>query len=383
MKFLALAAVVATACAHYVPVTRFGRAHETIKGEYIVKFKSDAAAEFQQFQTRRSFLNAHVNQFSNYMGFSGALTEAQLEEVQQMPGVESIEPNGMVYALGEQTGVQAWGIDRSDQRALPLDAIYRWNDAADGTGVRIFILDTGIDTTHEDFNGRAQFDADCTPVAGCNTAVDSSDPQGHGTHCAGSAASTTYGIAKNSTVHNVRCLNAQGSGSFAGIINAIEFVVNAGGDTRIISMSLGGGRNTALNAAVDAAYDGGVLSVIAAGNFNNDACTQSPASADRAFTIAASDISDVKASFSSHGACVDLYAPGVNILSTRSGGGTAIFSGTSMSTPHVAGAAALVASRGITSPEEIARTLLSEATPDVIVGNVGATPNLLLFTPPQ
>lgn len=383
MKFLLLAALVASALANYVPVTRYCPLHETFKDEYIVRFHPKAVREFEAFKARPgAYQNLKVNEFSSYMGFSATLSEQQLAEVQKMDGVLSIEPNSKVYALGVQTGVQAWGIDRSDQVDLPLNQTYFWNDDSDGSGVQIFVLDTGILTTHPDFEGRAKFEADCTGTA-CQTTDDTGDAQGHGTHCAGTAASTTYGIAKGATVHNVRCLNAFGTGSFAGIINSIEFVTNfQTTSTKIISMSLGGGFNTAMNAAVDAAFDANVLSVIAAGNSNNDACTISPASAEHAFTVAASDIRDRKASFSSFGQCVNLYAPGVNILSTANNGGTQTQSGTSMACPHVAGAAALVASRGVAQAAEIARILEAEATPDKIEGNRENTPNLLLFTAP-
>lgn len=285
------------------------------------------------------------------------------------------------YALGEQTNVQAWGIDRSDQTALPLNRIYRWRDEAAGQGVEIFILDTGIFVNHVDFQGRAAFVADCSGNFGCQTGTDSGDPNGHGTHCAGTAASTTYGIAKGAQVRNIAVLGANGSGSTNGIMNGITLVNNRAGK-RIISMSLGGGFSRAFNDAVDASHRAGVINVVAAGNSNSDACNASPASAPLAVSVAATDINDRRSTFSSFGTCTDLFAPGTAILSTSSTGGTATFSGTSMACPHVAGAVALIHSRGNFSADQVVATLIQETVAGRVINPGAGSPNRLLFTTP-
>lgn len=381
MKFAAVVLVLSLASAYaLVPISLYGSKSERVEGRYMVKFAKDARMSFERFKQKRLSDTMVVYDFSDYMGFSSDLTEDELRVVQEMPGIDYIEPDIMMHALGEQTNVAAWGIDRSDQRGLPLDAIFRWNDAAAGTGSQIFILDTGIDTGHAEFTGRAQFTADCTTFGACSTGADPGDPNGHGTHCAGSAMSRLYGIAKNATVHNVRCLGANGSGSVAGIVNAIQLVAGLPGTQKVISLSLGGGFSAALNDAVDAAFRVGTISVVAAGNSNSNACNDSPASASLALTVAASDQNDIKASFSSFGACVDIYAPGVSILSTQPNGGSALFSGTSMSTPHVAGAVAQILSRGPTTAEQVVSEIIGTSTPNVIGNNPAGTVNRLLFT---
>ena len=216
--------------------------------------------------TRGDFLfsDISVHEYGDYMGFAGPMTQDELDVVQNMDGIEYVEQNMIFRAIGEQTNVQAWGIDRSDQVALPLNLIYRWNDGIAGQGSQVFILDTGVLTTHADFGGRAAFVADCTQ--NCQTTQNTQDANGHGTHCAGTVASNTYGIAKAAEVLNVRVLGANGSGSTAGIINAIALVNNLPGTRKIISMSLGGGFSAAMNNAVDASHRAGVINVVASGN---------------------------------------------------------------------------------------------------------------------
>lgn len=382
MKLLLSVAFVAVATA-MTPVSLWTEEYERIPGEYIVQFKPEARAQFESFLTKRDMFAGMMNtyDFGDFMGFSAQLNDKELFQIQNTDGLLSVEPNIKMYAYGDQSPA-TWGIDRSDQRALPLNNRYRWRDNAAGQNVTVFILDTGILTTHSNFGGRATFGADCTGRS-CTTGTNPQDPQGHGTHCAGTAISTTYGIAKEAKAVNIRVLGSNGSGSTAGIVNGIQYVVNQFSGKRIISMSLGGGISTALDNAVNSAFNSGVISICAAGNSNNNACNGSPGRAQRAFTVAASDSRDRKASFSSYGSCVDLWAPGVSILSTSNRGGTTTLSGTSMSTPHVAGAAALIHSRGSFSPSEIASTLTREATENAISGNPSGTPNLLLFTSPD
>jgi len=377
MKFLFCVAMLAVASA-LTPVTLLTPASERIEGEYMVQFNDPQSFEnFKAKQTRFAGVQS-IHEFGDYMGFHAKLNEEELWEVQNMEGVSAIEPNLIVRAF-QSSGNQSnptWGIDRSDQRSLPLDRLYRWT--GNGAGVVVAVLDTGILTSHSNFGGRAVFGADCTGSS-CQTNSNTGDPQGHGTHCAGTVGSSTYGIAKGATLMNVRVLGATGGGSIAGIVNGIQFVVSRVSGRRIISMSLGGGASTALDNAVNSAFSSGVLSVVAAGNSNNNACTGSPARAAQAVTVAASDSSDRKASFSSYGNCCDLYAPGVSVTSTSRTGGTATMSGTSMACPHVAGAAAIFAGRG-QSASQIRSSLVNGASTNVISGNPSGTPNRLLYT---
>lgn len=389
MKFLLLAALVVCASARVVPVSLYTPAADRIPGEYLIQWSPNAVGvqSFEAFKSKaRSFSPADVSihEFGEYRGALVRLTDEELFMVQQMEGVSHIEPNTVARMFGEQSPA-TWGIDRSDQRS-GTNNIYRWRDDAAGQGVGIYVLDTGIFTDHSDFNGRASYVADCYSLLGlaCETANGTpGDPQGHGTHCAGTVGSTTYGIAKNATLFNIRVLSALGTGSIGGIVNGVNFAVNHNfNGVKIISMSLGGGAAAALDNAVNAAFNVGVLSVVATGNSNNNGCNGSPAGAAQAFTVSASDIRDTKASFSSYGPCVDIWAPGVDITSTSRTGGTAVYSGTSMACPHVAGAAALIASRGITSPAEIRDTLIAESTENALSGVPSGTVNRLLFTNP-
>lgn len=381
MKSAIFFLLVASAFARIVPVSLYGKAEDRIPGEYVLQFEEDARVQFAEFKTQKFASALNYHEFGDFMGVGGKMTEDELEFVQRFPGVKLIEPNQIYRALGNQTNVAAWGIDRSDQRNRPLNRLYQWNRApADGSGVDVFVLDTGINTNHANFNGRALFAADCISGS-CQTGSNPGDPNGHGTHCAGSVASTTYGIAKNTRVFNVRVLGANGSGSTNGIMAGVSHVNNRAG-TKVISLSLGGGFSSAFNNAIDASHRAGVVNVVAAGNSNSNACNASPASAPLALTVGATDINDNRASFSSFGSCVDVFAPGVNVLSTTSNGGTGTLSGTSMSCPHVAGGIALIRSRGATTATGAVNTLISESTTGVVSNPGAGSPNRLFFTNP-
>ena len=267
----------------------------------------------------------------------------------------------------------AWGVDRLDQRALPLDG--RIVEAGIGSGVTAYIIDTGVRADHVEFGGR---------VGSGYTAISdgqgTNDCHGHGTHVAGTVAGTTVGVAPGASVIPVRVLDCSGSGTSAGVIAGINWVIDnhQAGVPAVANMSLGGGYSAALNAAVAAAVADGVTMVVAAGNSNADACTASPASEPSAITVGATDSSDTRAWFSNWGSCVDLFAPGVSILSANAGttDGFTTMSGTSMASPHTAGAAAVLLSLGYTSAN-VAAGLNANATPDVVADPAGS-PNRLL-----
>jgi len=266
---------------------------------------------------------------------------------------------------------ESWGIDRIDQRELPLDGVYE--PGSSGVGSNIFVVDTGIGE-HPDFGGRLVMEPCFTAhvFGGCD------DMHGHGTHVAGTSAGTTFGVASGASLWRVRVLDANGSGTDVNVIEGIEWVVAQNQPHSIINMSLGGGASPALDAAVCSAIEAGVVNAVAAGNESSDSYGGSPARVVQAITLAASDDRDRAASFSNYGLGVDLYMPGVDILSAQPGGGSAIFSGTSMSSPHAAGAAALVLGRNPEfTPAEVEAWLVENATQDVISGAPDGTTKAL------
>jgi subtilisin family serine protease len=307
-------------------------------------------------------------------GFAAKLNEGQLKALQNNPNVAYIEQDAEVSINASQTvGTGLWGLDRIDQRSRPLNSTYTYNTTA--SNVTAYIIDTGINTGHVDFGGRATnvYDSFGGNGADCN---------GHGTHVAGTVGGATYGVAKGVRLRGVRVLDCGGSGTWSGVIAGMDYVANNAVKPAVANMSLGGGANTSVNNAATNMVNRGITVAVAAGNSNANACNYSPAAASGVLTVAASDINDAKASFSNYGSCVELYAPGVNTLSAWIGSTTATrtISGTSMASPHVAGVAALyLAGNPGAAPSTVNSWIINNATTGVITGNPTGTPNRLLF----
>ena len=338
---------------------------EVLAGEYIVTTRPGAATSRAGITTTHVYAHA-LN------GFAAKLTDRQLRALQGDPAVVAIEPNHVVHALATQSPTPSWGVDRIDQRRLPLTNSFTYFGT--GSGVTAYVIDTGIDPTHPDFGTRAAvaFDA---------TGGDGIDCNGHGTHVAGSLGSATYGVAKRVQLRGVKVLNCAGSGSFADVIEGIDWVTANSPGRAVANMSLGGTKSVAVDTAVNNLAASGVFVAVAGGGSAADACNFSPAGAAGAFTVAASSSTDVAASFNSNGPCIKLYAPGVAIPSTWLGGGVATLSGSSMSAPHAAGVAAMYkSSYGETASATLGRWLVSVATVGVLTSVPANTANRLLFT---
>jgi len=306
--------------------------------------------------------------------------EAAATQLLDDPRVEYIEQDGVVEASVEGETIQngaTWGLDRVDQRALPLDTKYTYN--TNGAGVNVYVIDTGIRITHTELAGRA-FHA----FSSVSDGNGSNDCNGHGTHVSGTIGGTTWGVAKGVKLFAVRVLNCSGSGSYSQVIAGIDWVTANRVLPAVANMSLGGSASQAIDDAVAASVESGVTYAVSAGNdYGGNACFNSPARAPSALTVAASGSSDYRAYFSNIGTCVDLYAPGEYVTSAWNTSDTATntISGTSMASPHVAGAAALyLGTHPSATPEDVEAVLEAFATPNAISDPGLGTPNLLLYS---
>ena len=306
-------------------------------------------------------------------GFAVEMSPEDAEALSQDFRVAYVEEDGVVTADATQSN-PPWGLDRIDQRNRPLNAIYTFNWT--GSGVRAYVIDTGIRTSHTQFGGRASnvFDAFGGSGADCN---------GHGTHVAGTIGGSTYGVAKSALLRGVRVLDCNGSGSNSGVIAGVDFVRTNGIQPAVANMSLGGGASSALDTAVNNLSNAGITIAVAAGNSNANACNSSPARAANAITVGSTTTTDARSSFSNFGTCLDLFAPGSGILSSwfSSDTATATLSGTSMASPHVAGAAALYKQANPSaSATTIRNALVNNATTNVVTNAGTGSPNRLLYT---
>ncbi|MBK8045775.1 MAG: S8 family peptidase [Anaerolineales bacterium] len=308
-------------------------------------------------------------------GFAVRTSETGALGLAADPNVAYIEPNRIVAVVGEQSGV-TWGIDRIDQRRLPLDALYHY--ASGGAGVHAYIIDTGIRTTHRELTGRIG-----NGYTAISDAYGVEDCAGHGTHVAGTVGGSSTGVAKQVTLHPVRVLGCTGSGTTGGVIAGINWMITNASLPAVANMSLGGSASSALDTAVNNVVAHGIVVAVAAGNSNIDACLSSPARATSALTTGATNSTDQRASFSNYGGCLDLFAPGVSITSAyyTADNAAAVMSGTSMASPHVAGVVALylAACPGASAPA-VAEVLTSNATVDNVINSGAGSPNRFLYS---
>jgi subtilisin family serine protease len=348
-----------------------------VANQYIVTLKNDVAP--RAFATAEAATGSQI--LSVYTaainGFAAVLDASALERLAKDPNVESIEQDRIVVLQGDQVD-PPWGLDRVDQRSGTRNSRYSYTNT--GSGVTAYVIDTGILASHIDFGGR---------VGAGYTVYDdgrgTTDCNGHGTHVAGTIGGSTYGIAKAVSLIPIRVLSCSGSGSISGVIAGINWAINdhASDTPAVANMSLGGSYSVALNSAVANATADGIVFAVAAGNNNRLACSYSPASEPTAITVGAIGGSDDRASFTNYGSCLDLFAPGVSIMSATitSSSASRMLSGTSMASPHVAGAAALLLQSDPTAtPAQIAALIVNSATPDVITGLAAGSPNLVLYT---
>lgn len=360
---------------------KFRKVAQPIPSQYIVTLRPEGIAAYGDLSALAAALARQYGGeiFQEYRhalkGFALRLSAAAAEVLSMEPAVDWVEEDGIVQADGTQMS-PPWGLDRIDQRNLPLDSIY--NYPVNGTGTHVYVIDTGIRTTHLEFGGRA---------SGVYTAINdgwgTNDCNGHGTHVSGSIGGATYGVAKAASLHAVRVLGCDGTGATSGVIAGVDWVTANHLNPAVANMSLGGPGNTSLDTSVQNSISSGVTYVVAAGNSTADACLYSPSRVGPALTVGASDSADLVAGFSNQGSCVDLFAPGVGVLSAYNTSDTAMatLQGTSMAAPHVAGVAAMyLAANPSATPASVANAIIAQGTANVLSSLTAGSPNLLLFS---
>jgi subtilisin family serine protease len=384
-RIVAVSAITSLALLSAAPAVATPSDSGSVSASYIVQFSpgSDRAAEVSKAKALGMTVTYEYTTALN--GMAVKANAGQLRALQSNPNVTLVEADGVVTISDTQPN-PPWGLDRSDQRDLPLSATYSY--ATGASNVTAYIIDTGILAGHSDFGNR---------VSGGHTAIDdgrgTTDCNGHGTHVAGTVGGSTYGMAKGVKLVPVRVLGCDGSGAWSGVIAGIDWVAANADKPAVANMSLGGGKSTSVNSAVAQLVSSGVTTVVAAGNSNANACNSSPASEPTAVTVGATGARtstgaldatklDSRADYSNYGSCLDIFAPGSGVTSAwyTSTTATNTISGTSMASPHVAGAAALyLTANSAASPSAVANALISDSTPNKVISPGTGSPNRLLF----
>jgi subtilisin family serine protease len=358
---------------------RYADTPDAIPGSYVVVYRDNAVAADRVPALTRTLAERHQAKVSQVYGaalrgFAGRMSQAQAHRLAAHPAVAYVAQDAVARASAEQLNPPSWGLDRIDQGG-GRDTRYVYDTTA--SNVHVYVIDTGIRVSHTDFAGRASWAVNTTGDG------NNSDCNGHGTHVAGTVGGNAYGVAKGVRLHAVKVLTCSGSGSFSGVVAGVDWVTNNKIRPAVANMSLGGGAYQPLDDAIRNSTAAGISYAVAAGNDNADACNTSPARAAQALTVGATNINDSRASFSNWGRCVDLFAPGEGITSTWNSSDTATsnLSGTSMASPHVAGAAALyLAANPAASATTVHDHVRLNATLDRL-GTIGSgSANRMLFS---
>ncbi|MFE4667769.1 S8 family peptidase [Streptomyces sp. NPDC056716] len=350
-----------------------------VKDSYIVTLDQDAGFKASS-STGKGLIGEYGGKVdktfgSALNGYTATLSAEEARRLAADPAVASVEQNQRVQVADTTQTSAPWGLDRVDQTSLPLSGTYTYPDTA-GSGVTVYVVDTGVRITHQQISGRASYGYDA--IDGDNIAADGN---GHGTHVATTIAGSTYGIAKQAKIVGVRVLDNSGSGTTAGVIAGVDWVTQNHSGPSVANLSLGGAASTTLDTAVRNSIASGVTYAVAAGNNNLNASSYSPARVTEAITVGATTSTDARASYSNYGTVLDIFAPGSSITAGwhTSDTATATISGTSMATPHVAGAAAIYLANHTTStPAQVATALVNGSTPSKVVSPGTGSPNRLL-----